>query len=247
MLCFFVPPQIHFALKAFATKIASERLESCVFSAVCDEVWTLTEGFATHLTLVGLFTCKMFMKNSFFFFSLRRTVTHMDKPFITAQTIFGRKMCAHYFHQNINHLYEWTCVFSYPISGGIVCRSTDRDTVWCQSGWGGAWTKWTTSWSFCRIFCSWRPFPAGKKNMSLVRSEVYSGWSITYCDNASIGPTCECTALCCSRLTAWPNVFPQISHAKGLVPLCDRRTWTSSPWGVENTYLRTKACLEEET
>lgn len=31
--------------------------------------------------------------------------------------------------------------------------------------------------------------------------------------------TCECTALCCSRLTACPKVLPQISHAKGLVPL----------------------------
>lgn len=71
-----------------------------------------------------------------------------------------------------------------------------------------------------------------------------SGWIIQYCDNASIGPTCEWTALCCSRLTAWPNVFPQISHAKGLVPLCDRRTWTSSPWGVENTCLKTKEHLE---
>lgn len=50
------------------------------------------------------------------------------------------------------------------------------------------------------------------------------------------GPlTCECTALCCSRLTACPNVLPQISHAKGLVPLCDLRTCTSSPCGVENT------------
>lgn len=31
--------------------------------------------------------------------------------------------------------------------------------------------------------------------------------------------SCECTALCCSRLTACPKVLPQISHAKGLVPL----------------------------
>lgn len=47
--------------------------------------------------------------------------------------------------------------------------------------------------------------------------------------------TCECTALCCSRLTACPKVLPQISHAKGLVPLWDLRTCTSSPCGVENT------------
>lgn len=31
--------------------------------------------------------------------------------------------------------------------------------------------------------------------------------------------TCECTALCCSRLTACPKVLPHISHAKGRVPL----------------------------
>lgn len=48
--------------------------------------------------------------------------------------------------------------------------------------------------------------------------------------------TCECTALCCSRLTAWPNVLPHSSQAKGLVPLCERRTCTSSPWGVEKTW-----------
>lgn len=47
--------------------------------------------------------------------------------------------------------------------------------------------------------------------------------------------SCECTALCCSRLTACPKVLPQISHAKGLVPLWDLRTCTSSPCGVENT------------
>lgn len=47
--------------------------------------------------------------------------------------------------------------------------------------------------------------------------------------------TCEWTALCCSRLTACPKVFPQMSQAKGLVPLCDLRTWTSKPCGVENT------------
>lgn len=48
--------------------------------------------------------------------------------------------------------------------------------------------------------------------------------------------TCECTALCCSRLTACPKVLPHISHANGLVPLWDRRTCTSSPCGVENTW-----------
>lgn len=53
--------------------------------------------------------------------------------------------------------------------------------------------------------------------------------------DASAKLTCECTALCCSRLTACPKVLPHISHAKGLVPLWDRRTCTSSPCGVENT------------
>lgn len=38
MLRFLVSPQIYFALKAFAAQLASERLESGVFSAVCDEV-----------------------------------------------------------------------------------------------------------------------------------------------------------------------------------------------------------------
>ena len=31
--------------------------------------------------------------------------------------------------------------------------------------------------------------------------------------------TCECTALCCSRLTACPKVLPQMSQAYGRVPL----------------------------
>lgn len=52
----------------------------------------------------------------------------------------------------------------------------------------------------------------------------------------SVVLTCECTALCCSRLTAWPKVLPHMSQAKGLVPLCERRTCTSRPWGVEKTW-----------
>lgn len=48
--------------------------------------------------------------------------------------------------------------------------------------------------------------------------------------------TCECTALCCSKLTAWPKVLPHMSQAKGLVPLCERRTCTSRPCGVEKTW-----------
>lgn len=50
--------------------------------------------------------------------------------------------------------------------------------------------------------------------------------------------TCECTALCCSRLTAWPKVLPHMSQAKGLVPLCERRTCTSRPCGVEKTWAK---------
>lgn len=41
--------------------------------------------------------------------------------------------------------------------------------------------------------------------------------------------------MCCSRLTAWPKVFLQMLQPKGLPPLCDLRTCTSRPWGVENT------------
>lgn len=48
-------------------------------------------------------------------------------------------------------------------------------------------------------------------------------------------PTWEWTCVCCSKLTAWPKVLPQMSQAKGRVPLWERRTCTSSPWGVENT------------
>lgn len=59
--------------------------------------------------------------------------------------------------------------------------------------------------------------------------------------------TCECTALCCSRLTACPKVLPQISHAKGLVPLCDLRTWTSKPCGVENTCKKKGSKIKIET
>ncbi|KAF3858782.1 hypothetical protein F7725_011983 [Dissostichus mawsoni] len=39
-------------------------------------------------------------------------------------------------------------------------------------------------------------------------------------------------------LTACPKVFPQIPHSNGRVPLCDRRTCTSKPWGVENDFGR---------
>lgn len=45
--------------------------------------------------------------------------------------------------------------------------------------------------------------------------------------------------MCCSRLTAWPKVFLQMLQPKGLIPLWDLLTWTSSPWGVENTCRQT--------
>ncbi len=50
--------------------------------------------------------------------------------------------------------------------------------------------------------------------------------------------------MCCSRLTAWPKVFLQMLQPKGLVPLCDLLTWTSSPWGVEKTYSRFSPLME---
>lgn len=59
-------------------------------------------------------------------------------------------------------------------------------------------------------------------------------WTFTLAARPAL--TCECTALCCSRLTAWPKVLPHMSQAKGLVPLCERRTCTSRPCGVEKTW-----------
>lgn len=50
--------------------------------------------------------------------------------------------------------------------------------------------------------------------------------------------TCEWTALCCSKLTACPNVFQHIPQVNGRAPLCDRRAWTSKPCGVEKTFWR---------
>lgn len=50
--------------------------------------------------------------------------------------------------------------------------------------------------------------------------------------------------MCCSRLTAWPKVFLQTLQPKGLVPLWDLLTWTSSPWDVENTFKRTGLLTE---
>lgn len=64
-------------------------------------------------------------------------------------------------------------------------------------------------------------------------------------------PTWEWTCVCCSRLTAWPKVLPQTSQAKGRVPLWERRTCTSSPCGVENTWgqgqsVRPRGAAERE-
>lgn len=56
VLCFSVSPQVHFALEAFATRVAAERFEAGVFAAVCDQVGALTERFSTHLAFVRLFS-----------------------------------------------------------------------------------------------------------------------------------------------------------------------------------------------
>ena len=57
MLALVVPPQVHLALETLGADLTAKRFESRVLPAVCDEVGTLTEGFATNLALVGLFAC----------------------------------------------------------------------------------------------------------------------------------------------------------------------------------------------
>ena len=52
--------------------------------------------------------------------------------------------------------------------------------------------------------------------------------------------SCECTARCWLKLTAWPKVLWQMSQAKGRLPLCERRTWTSSPCGVLKTFPQSR-------
>lgn len=56
MLCFLVPPQIHFPLESFAAEVAAERFEACVLAAVRDEVGALTEGLPAYLALVRFLT-----------------------------------------------------------------------------------------------------------------------------------------------------------------------------------------------
>lgn len=51
-----VSPEVHFSLEALPAQVAAERLEACVFSAVCDQVGALAEGLPTHLALVRLLT-----------------------------------------------------------------------------------------------------------------------------------------------------------------------------------------------
>ena len=65
-------------------------------------------------------------------------------------------------------------------------------------------------------------------SVSAVKLQFSDGLSWDAC-------TWEWTFMCCSRLTAWPKVLRQMLQPKGRVPLWDRRTWTSSPRGVENT------------
>lgn len=54
-----VSPQVHFSLETFPAQVAAERFEASVFSAVRNEVRTLTEGLPAHLALVGLLTCNI--------------------------------------------------------------------------------------------------------------------------------------------------------------------------------------------
>lgn len=62
VLRFPVPPQVHFALEAFAARVAAERFEAGVFPAVRDEVGALAERFAAHLAFVRLFSWKISIK-----------------------------------------------------------------------------------------------------------------------------------------------------------------------------------------
>lgn len=57
MLALVVPSQVHFALEALGTDVASERFEARVLPAVGDEVGALAERLAAHLALVRLLTC----------------------------------------------------------------------------------------------------------------------------------------------------------------------------------------------
>lgn len=57
MLALVVSAEVHFSLETLRADLATERLEACVFAAVCDEVGTLAERLATHLALVRFLTC----------------------------------------------------------------------------------------------------------------------------------------------------------------------------------------------
>jgi len=49
-----VASKIHLAMKCAAAELACERLESAVFTTVCDEIGRLTEGLSTLMTNVRL-------------------------------------------------------------------------------------------------------------------------------------------------------------------------------------------------
>ncbi len=154
---------------------------------------------------------------------------------------------------SLTHLCGWKCVSSCLTFGGTSSRSTGTGKAACPSGWAGAWIAWRSAWSFCRKFCSWSSSPVKYVKCQLWRPQnigFNNGYKTgpTTPGNVSRGlkvpvfssrPTCEWTALCWSKLTACPKVFPQIPHSNGRVPLCERRTWTSNPWGVENTFGKT--------
>lgn len=57
VLAFVMSAKIHFPLEALGADLASERLESGVFAAVCDKVGALAEGLTAHLTFVRFLTC----------------------------------------------------------------------------------------------------------------------------------------------------------------------------------------------
>lgn len=56
MLGVTVSAQIHFALECLVTETTGERLVSCVFPHMCDEIRRLAERLPAYHTFVGLLT-----------------------------------------------------------------------------------------------------------------------------------------------------------------------------------------------
>lgn len=59
MLTLVMSAEIHLTLEALGTNVTPKRFESCVFSAVCDQVGALTKSFPAHLAFVWLLSYKI--------------------------------------------------------------------------------------------------------------------------------------------------------------------------------------------